>query len=300
MSPANPNAFANSPLDRAGARRRDPDWLAAAWASPEARLAAFRDRKPLVRADGGALWLHPSAAASAYESPALFLGVDGQGRPHFAVEAGPGSDPAGSADADGGAFLDLRAAAALLPGPDLAMLGAAKAVFEWHARHGFCAACGAPSTVVDAGWKRVCPACQAQHFPRVDPVVIMLPIAGEACLLARPPRLPPGIYTALAGFVEPGESVEEACARETLEEVGLKVRAAAYHSSQPWPFPSTLMIGLLAEVEPGPVVLEAEELEDARWFTRAQARDLLKGDDGALRAPPPFTIAHQLLAAWTA
>ncbi|MEH6678613.1 NAD(+) diphosphatase, partial [Phenylobacterium sp.] len=152
--------------------------------------------------------------------------------------------------------------------------------------------------VVDGGWKRQCPVCKAEHFPRTDPVVIMLPYLGDRCMMGRQEAWPPGMFSALAGFLEPGESIEEACARELAEEAALKTVSVRYHSTQPWPYPSSLMIGLLAEVENDQAAPDQTELSEVRWFTRAEARDLLAGKIEGVFAPGPLAIAHQLLKAW--
>jgi NAD+ diphosphatase len=152
--------------------------------------------------------------------------------------------------------------------------------------------------VAEAGWKRICPACRAEHFPRTDPVTIMLPTFGDSCLLGRQAAWPPGRFSTLAGFMEPGESIEAACAREVKEEAGLTVVAVRYHSSQPWPFPCNLMIGLIAEVSDQQAAPDQTELEEVRWFTRPELRRLLRGEIEGLGAPPPWAVAHQLMKAW--
>ncbi len=159
--------------------------------------------------------------------------------------------------------------------------------------------CGQPSELGDAGWKRVCPSCSAEHFPRTDPVVIMLAVNGERCLVGRQARFPKGMWSALAGFMEPGESIEEAAARELMEEAGLVATKVIYHSSQPWPYPSSLMIGLIAEVADGEATPDQTELEAVRWFTRAEARDLVAGKIEGAFAPPPSAIAHHLIKTWS-
>jgi NAD+ diphosphatase len=296
--PRNLNAFANSPLDRAGHHRRDPYWLASAAEAPETRLIAFFQGMPFIVEREGALgagWLdaHAATAIAPDETPLLFLGNDTSGSAHFAIDI-----PDAEVLAGAGRFEDLRAIAPRLEADDLAILGCAKAIFEWHARNGFCAKCGTATAMVDAGWKRECAACKSEHFPRVDPVVIMVPVLGERCLLGRQARWPAGMHSALAGFVEPGETIEEAVARETLEEAGLVVNAVRLHSTQPWPFPSSLMIGALCDVENDVVTIDGDELESARWFTREEARQLIAGKHPNAFAPPPVAIAHQLLKSW--
>jgi len=299
LLPHNPNAFARSPLDRAAHHRRDAAWLAARLEKDDTRIVPFFQHKPFVTEEGGIVgvgWL--SAHARAHVAPAdartLFLGLDAGGAAHFALEV---RDEAPLADI--GRFEELRGLAARISAAEAAMIGPAKAVFEWHARNGFCANCGAESVVVEAGWKRECPQCKAEHFPRVDPVCIMLPTFGEKCLLGRQKMWPRGMHSALAGFIEPGEPIEEAVARETLEEAGLVVREVTFHSTQPWPFPYSLMIGALAEVAGDQERVDTFELESARWFTREEARLLVAGKHPECWAPPPFAIAHQLLKSWS-
>jgi len=185
-----------------------------------------------------------------------------------------------------------------LPATEAAMAATAKQMFEWRRRHRHCSACGEPSQVAEGGWKRICPSCKAEHFPRTDPVVIMLAVHEERCMLGRQEIWPKGMFSALAGFLEPGESIEEACARELNEEAGLKTLSVAYHSTQPWPYPSSLMIGLIAQVEDDQATPDQTELSEVRWFTRAEARDLIAGKVPDTFAPGAMAIAHQLLKSW--
>jgi NAD+ diphosphatase len=298
LLPHNPNAFARSPLDRAGHHRRDAAWLAAAMASDHAKIVPFSQFRPFVIEEGDVVsvgWLggHARASIAPKDAPTIFLGLDSKSAPHFAIDI---LDPAPLGEL--GRFDDLRALGPRLSREELAMIGPAKAVFEWHAKHGFCANCGSPTEIVEAGWKRECPACKAEHFPRLDPVCIMLPVHGEKCLLGRQRAWPRGMHSALAGFIEPGEAIEEAVARETLEEAGLRVREVRLHSTQPWPFPHSLMIGAICEVENNNEKVDLEELESARWFTRDEARQLIAGKFPGAFCPPPFAIAHQLLKSW--
>jgi NAD+ diphosphatase len=168
----------------------------------------------------------------------------------------------------------------------------------WHGRHRFCANCGAPSRAVDGGWKRVCGGCQAEHFPRTDPVVIMLAVHQDRCLVARNPNWPERMFSALAGFVEPGETIEEACARELHEEAGLTATGVRYLCSQPWPYPSSLMVGLIAEVASDVVTPDVTEVQEHHWLTRAEVRAVLAGDHADIRPVSKLAIARTLLDAW--
>ncbi len=298
LLPHNPNAFARSPLDRAGHRRTDVAWLTVALEAPETKLVPFHTLRPFVTEERDMVsvgWLAPHARNSiaSRDAPLLFLGVDTQGVAHFALEV---SDDALIGDI--GRFDDLRALGPRLSSEEVAMIGPAKAIFEWHGRNGYCANCGSPSQIADAGWKRVCRSCSAEHFPRVDPVCIMVPVFGEKCLLGRQRTWPRGMHSALAGFIEPGEAIEEAVARETLEEAGLVVCEVRLHSTQPWPFPHSLMIGAICVVENDAEKIDAQELESGRWFTREEAKLLIAGNHPDASCPPPFAIAHQILKGW--
>ncbi|HZC56772.1 MAG TPA: NAD(+) diphosphatase [Xanthobacteraceae bacterium] len=193
---------------------------------------------------------------------------------------------------------DLRSIAVqgLVGADDLAPLAEAKALLGWHARHRFCPNCGSPTNLVQAGWRRDCPVCKAQHFPRTDPVVIMLVIAGDRCVLGRSRRFAPTMWSCLAGFIEPGETIEEAVRREVLEEAGITCGRVKYFASQPWPFPSSLMIGCHAQALSDKIVIDYEELENARWFDRDELAAMLKRQhkDG-LTTPPPVAIAHHII-----
>lgn len=297
------NTFAGNPLDRASERRGDASWLAEMQASPESLAIALWNGRPLVEKtpEGGLQIAYlPATMSDELAGGAerlLFMGLWKE-TAVFAVDIEGGVDPAEGPLRGLGAFEDLRAVAMRLPPADAAMAATAKSMFEWRRRHRHCAACGEPSLVVDGGWKRQCPACKAEHFPRTDPVVIMLPYLEDRCMLGRQAAWPAGMFSALAGFVEPGESIEEACARELAEEAALKTRSVRYHSTQPWPYPSSLMIGLIAEVEDDQAAPDQTELSEVRWFTRAEARDLLEGKIEGVFAPGPMAIAHQLIKAW--
>lgn len=298
------NIFAGNPLDRAGDLRNDPEWLAEQADKPYAQAMILWEGRPLIEehADGPRLaWVSMSHARDMVRDRELFLGL-WKDEPVFAVEFEGSIDPAEGPVRGIGAFHEMRAAAAILPATEAAMAGGAKSLFDWRRKHGFCANCGTLTQTASGGWKRVCPACGTEHFPRVDPVTIMLPVykggPEPICLLGRQAAWPQGRMSALAGFLEPGESIEEACAREVKEEAGLTVIDTAYHSSQPWPFPSQLMIGLIAEVSDNQAQPDQTELESVAWLTRAEARAVLAGEHPTIQAPPPFAIAHSLIKAW--
>lgn len=288
-------AFGGSPLDRAGYRRTDPTWLA----NQRSRglFLPFWKSQPLLR--GEAIALLPGRPA--WEGlQAVFLGLD-DGQPLFAIDLPDDPEPV----FDGAAFQEMRPAAVILPARDCAIAGQAKAMLDWHRRHRFCANCGAATTAEDGGYRRHCPNCQADHFPRTDPVVIMLPILegkgglDDHCLLGRNARFTNGLHSAFAGFIEPGETVEDAVARELEEEAGMKIGAVTYHASQPWPFPSSLMIGCYARALSRDFTVDGTEISEARWFSKAEARARLAGeiaDD--IRMPTPIAIAHRLIKDW--
>jgi NAD+ diphosphatase len=305
------NTFAGNPLDRASERRGDADWLADRLNDLDSLAIALWNGAPLVE-PAPKTAENPQAGTGvrlAYFSAPLARDVAGGGE-HllflglwqdvavFAVDFDGPSDPSEGPLRGLGRFEDLRGLASRLTAPEAAIAATAKGVFEWRRRHRHCSACGQPSDVVEGGWRRLCPACKTEHFPRTDPVVIMLPVQGERCLLGRQAAWPKGMWSALAGFLEPGESIEEACARELKEEADLNALSVAYHSSQPWPYPSSLMIGLIAEVAEGDATPDQTELEAVRWFTRTEVAQLLVGGIEGAFAPPSIAIAHTLIRAW--
>ncbi|MDB5466397.1 MAG: MutT/nudix family protein [Phenylobacterium sp.] len=297
------NTFAGNPLDRASDRRGDDEWLAKQLASSDSLGLAMWNGRPLVEPskDGDLQIAYlPAKLVGELSGGAerlLFMGL-WKGTAIFAVDLEDTSDPSEAALDGLGKFEDLRAVALRVPAPEAAILATAKSMFEWRRRHKHCAVCGQPSRAVDGGWKRKCASCEAEHFPRTDPVVIMLPYHGDRCMLGRQEVWPKGMFSALAGFLEPGESIEEACARELNEEAGLHAVRVRYHSTQPWPYPSSLMIGLIAEVEDEEGAPDQTELSEVRWFTRDEARDLLAGKLDGVAAPNRLAIAHQLIKAW--
>ena len=294
-------AFSGNPLNRASERRADAAWIAEKLRHPASLILPLWRLQVFLAGAGEALaagFLRPGLAESlaAPDAASVFLGLDVE-RALFALDISAAEEPMGVL-AGLGEFGELRGAAALLPAKDLAILGQARAMIDWHQRHGFCAKCGAPTVSGDAGNKRVCTGCKTEHFPRTDPVVIMLATEGDACLLGRNKNWAADSFSALAGFMEPGESIEEAVRRELFEEAGVRAGAVNYYASQHWPFPSQLMIGCFAECESRDLTLDASEIAEARWFTREEARALLAGELKGIRKPLPFAIASHLIRAW--
>jgi NAD+ diphosphatase len=292
-------AFVGSAMDRSDHIRGNADLLASLM-TPAARLLRLNGLDPVISSEARLEW--GSLAEAREDAELVFLGRQ-DGRACFAQVPAAGSvAPANSA---------LWQAMATLKGEELATYGGARSVVDWHARNRFCGRCGSATVLTKGGWQRNCTnaACRAEHFPRVDPVTIMLVEhvgpSGSSILLGRQPRFPAGNYSALAGFVEPGEAIEEAVAREVLEEAGVKVRDVTYVGSQPWPFPSSLMIGCHAWADDPAVTVDETELEDARWFTRTEVEEAVaaseRGERGqAFGAPPRTAVANALLRWWVA
>jgi NAD+ diphosphatase len=272
--------FCGAGLDRGDQLRQHADALAELAHRDDARELVWRDGLPAMDARGRLEW-RPVGEAS------LFLGFDA-GAPCFCAL----TEPAGMA------FSVLPLVAQLDSG-DAPVFAAALSLARWHARHRFCASCGESTNIVRGGWSRACPSCSAEHFPRVDPVVIMLVEHEGKVLLGRQPHYPQGRYSALAGFLEAGESIEDAVAREVKEEAGIDVDEVRYVASQPWPFPSSLMIGCSARALTSDLTIDTTELDDARWFTRQEVRDAIAGSARAAFQPPPRTaIARTLMEDW--
>lgn len=281
--------FTGGKLDRADHVRHDAEALAALRGDWRARLLKLDNFDPELTADGTLAWT--SLADAPEEAELVLLGLGEGARPHFAAYVpGMRAPPGRSLRLFG--MLDQFA-----PG-EAATYAAARSVLDWHSRHGFCANCGAPTVIIRAGWARTCGGCGAEHFPRVDPVVIMLAEHDGRALLGRGKGWPPGRYSALAGFVEPGESIEEAVAREIFEEAGVRVSGVRYIASQPWPFPSSLMMACVAVAEGDALKIDPNELEDAMWVSREEVRAVMAGGEGPFLAAPPYAIAHTLLTEW--
>ncbi|WP_205995673.1 NAD(+) diphosphatase [Pseudolabrys sp. FHR47] len=280
-------------IDRAAQERMTADARAAAYVVG-GELIVLRKGEP-----NQPLFTLDEARALGADEEIVFLGhLDGaprygRGMPQAAAEALKTRDDL--------LVTDLRSIAVqgLVAPEHLPPIAETKAILHWHQRHRFCSNCGQATDAVDAGWKRLCPACKAEHFPRTDPVVIMLIVDGEQCLLGRSPRFIPGMWSCLAGFIEPGESIEDAVRRETREEAGILCGRIKYYQSQPWPFPSSLMIGTHAEAKSRDIVIDTTELEAARWFTKEEIVAMLtRTHRDGLTTPPPMAIAHHIIRAW--
>jgi NAD+ diphosphatase len=293
--------YAQNGLDRRAEFRDDAELMAQYRASPRARVLVLAGDIPLMRtSERGHVADFSFADLEAFGAAreVAFLGLDGE-TPLFAASLDQRApEDQGHSDI---VTLDLRTLAVqeLLPPSWLGRLAQAKSLLYWHQRHRFCSNCGEPTAVSAAGWRRECAACGAQHFPRTDPVAIMLAVRGEKCLLGRQSRFPVGMYSCLAGFIEPGETLEDAVRRELFEEAGVAIGPVRYLASQPWPFPASLMIGCIAEATDDALTVDHQELEDARWFSREETRAMLEGrhPDGLL-CPQPIAIANSLMKAW--
>ena len=307
--------FGGSGLNRAAEHRRDAGQIAALWAT--AKVLLMWRGKPLM-AEGALAWLPSAHVLAGQVGTALFLGIDIlgiEGEAVFAqdisgwVPLEPVAQQAGFFDTsvqghpdlpEAQMFHELRAVMAALTPRDAEMAATARALLEWHRTHGFCATCGAASVVSHAGWQRNCPTCHAQHFPRTDPVVIMLITHGNKVLLGRGPTWPEGMYSLLAGFIEPGETIEAAVRREVFEESAVVVGEVGYLASQPWPFPASLMIGCRGEALSDAITVDPEELQDARWVTREDMVSAFAGTHPLIKPSRKGAIARFLLDHWLA
>ena len=286
------NVFAGPYVDRDSTLRNDAAWIADALAAPATRYVPVWRTRSLLRTQPShdAVLLGRNAFASLDAGDAILLGRF-EGSACFAVEI---EEPAALALPPGAEFTDLRLIGGLLPPAQAGLLAYARAMLWWRHRHRHFGVCGAPTRAQSAGHVMVCtdPACATEYFPRIDPAIIVLISDGERALLGRQASWPAGVYSTIAGFVEPGESFEDAVLREVREETGVTVRDVAYHSSQPWPFPSSLMIGFSARADADAIVRTDEELEDARWVTRGEMAS------GAVALPNPTSISFRLIADW--
>ncbi len=284
-------AFAGGPLDRVDQVRVDPDQLAAVWADPRAHIVLLDGLDPMM-GEEGMLATVPVSPDAGLGDHAL-LGVRSDGSPLFVslLPSEPSEPPTFPPR--------VWQMAALLQPEELAIYGGARSLADWHQRHQFCAKCGAPTAPVKAGWARRCGTCGTEHFPRTDPVVIMLAEYEGRVLVGRNGRFPPGRFSALAGFVEPGETIEEAVRRELWEEAGIRTGRVDYLMSQPWPFPSQLMIACIAQADGDVLTLDTTEIAEAMWVSREDVRRALAGEEDALfQPPPPIAVARTMLEHW--
>jgi NAD+ diphosphatase len=294
--------YTGNRLERVAELRTDAATIAAMAADPLSRAYVIGVEMIVMKAGAPVhdpLFTLDEARALGATTDTVFLGTL-DGAPRFGVGLAP-ADAEALKTRDGFFVTDLRSIAVqgLVEADHLPPIAEAKAVLHWHARHRFCSNCGAATDAVEAGWKRFCPACKTEHFPRTDPVVIMQVVDGDRCLLGRSPRFAPTMWSCLAGFIEPGESFEDAVHRETREEAGIACGRVKYYRSQPWPFPTTLMIGCHAEALNTDIVIDRNELEDARWFGKDEIMAMLmRRHPGGLTTPPPVAIAHHLIRAW--
>jgi len=294
--------FVTHPIDRAAHIRTDADKLFALEGDRKARAYVVHRDSLLVTqgADGPRALLTLDEARKFGANPGtIFLGLH-EGAPVFGmgITAAAAEDLMGRQDV---AVENLRAVAAsgAIPARELSTIAMAKSLVSWHQRHGYCANCGTRTSMADGGWRRICPSCKTEHFPRTDPVVIMLVTDGDRCLMGRQSQFPPTMWSCLAGFVEAAETIEQAVQREILEEAGIQCTDVRYYMTQPWPYPSSLMIGCSARATTTDITVDRNELEDARWFTRDESVAMLARNHAeGLTGPHPVAIAHHLLANW--
>lgn len=301
--PSRPNVYSGNPLDRVGARREDAAWVAARLEDLETLFVpVWRSRNLVAGVDEGlpeAVYLsgEPAVALRMADGPWALLGMMG-GRAVFATDLSSTDDPLPLLPPGVGQFVDLRAIGWGGAKPEAAILAHARGLMHWRGRQRFCGVCGAPCEPRSAGHMMLCTSCKSEHFPRTDPAVIMLVARGDRVLLGHSRRFPrANMYSALAGFVEPGESLEEAVRREVLEESGIQVGEVWYHSSQPWPFPGNIMLGFHAEGLNDDIVVDDEEMVDVRWFTREQIAD---PEPHGFALPRIDSIARRLIEDWYA
>ena len=293
--------FSGDPLDRAANLRRDEAWVRAQLEHTSSRYLPFWRLSALSddAEQPALLWLGAECLECLNgEAQPWLLGLR-DGVPHFVVDFSSVEEPAPLLGVAGARFAEVRQLAPRVAGPDAGILAHARALLDWHQRHRFCGVCGAPTSAGEAGAMRRCEACGANHFPRTDPVVIMVVWREDRCLLGRKGGWGTR-YSALAGFVDQGETIEEAVRREVKEEAGIEVDDVRYHASQPWPFPSSLMIGCFAHAATEDIAIDPVELEDARWFTRAEVRRAITSPSPELgfSIPDRIAIAHHLIRDW--
>ncbi|USG61743.1 NAD(+) diphosphatase [Sneathiella marina] len=302
-----PIVFTGSRLDRAAHHRSDPEWLAKKLSDPSSRFLPLHGLKALIDLQGPACidWRGISDVREFIDAgaPFIFLGI-ADFSCHFAIDVSSIENPKQPPISDWGKFIDVRSVAAQVRPGDAAALAQARSMIDWHNRHGFCAVCGAKTHPQELGYSRICSdsSCNSVHFPRTDPVAIMMVTKEDKCLLGQGINFPSDFFSCLAGFIEPGETIEQGVRREVFEESGIKVADVRYHASQPWPYPSSLMIGCFADAISEDITVDTSELGDARWFTRDQVREMLASSTNptGLRMSPEMSLAHQLAKAWLA
>jgi NAD+ diphosphatase len=300
-----PPAFATNALDRADHLRTDPEILGMHMRSETSKCLLFASGEVLGDETGDIEWVSPSSLRFLPVHETIFLGLEGDEMRYAASLNGtPHEFDDMFEDAK---FRDVRATAMKLTSmvdgashPSLGIIAQAKSMLSWHESHGFCAKCGSKTETIKAGYERKCPECDTSHFPRTDPVVIMLITDGDRILMGRGPHFPPNFFSALAGFMEPGETVEAAVARETHEEASISVENVRYINSQPWPWPSSLMIGCIADATTTDIKINDGELEDVRWFERREILEARSGEATDLMLPPNIAIARSLIEHWLA
>jgi NAD+ diphosphatase len=298
-----PNVYSSSPLDRIGTRREDATWIAERLEDPDTLFVpVWRSRNLVHGLDEGApeaVYISGAAAAALRMAggPWVFLGLLEE-RAVFGIDISKADDPVPLLPDALGKFVDLRAVGWGVAKPEASILAHARGLLHWRSRHRFCGVCGAPCDVKSAGHMMQCTACEAQHFPRTDPAVIMLVTRDDRALLGHSQRFPrANMYSTLAGFVEPGETLEEAVRREVFEESGIRAGAVHYHSSQPWPFPGNVMLGFYAEGLSEEITIDTEEMLDVRWFSRAEISD---PEPHGFLLPRADSIARRLIEDWMA
>lgn len=296
-----PNFYSAARVDRLWHRRANQEWLEAALRNPRTRFLPVWHAKNLVTPGQAPHPLELTAAQVANavcDAGTLVLLGDWNKRIYFAVDLATNGSTAPETFAELGRFRDLRAVSPLLDHREAALLAYARAITYWHGQNRFCGTCGAATKSAHAGHIRTCTneGCAKEHFPRTDPAVIVLITCGASCLLGRQPQWPEKMYSTIAGFVEPGESLEDAVMREASEETGIHIKQLCYRSSQPWPFPCSIMLGFRAEAANHEIQLKDQELEDARWFSRDEIETALRA--GHLRLPTAVSIAYRLIEEW--